>query len=89
MCGTEGTFHIQPLDNPTARVSLSKAREEYKKGTQEVEFPKYTRYVADAADMARIVRGEKQADFTPEHDLSVQETLLKAVSYTHLRAHET
>jgi predicted dehydrogenase len=78
VCGTEGTFHIQPLDNPTARVSLSKAREEYKKGTQEVEFPKYTRYVADAADMARIVRGEKQADFTPEHDLSVQETLLKA-----------
>ncbi|HEX5273089.1 MAG TPA: Gfo/Idh/MocA family oxidoreductase, partial [Gemmataceae bacterium] len=78
VCGTEGTFHIQPLDNPTARVSLSKAREGFRKGTQEVKFPKYTRYVADAADMARIIRGEKRADFTPEHDLSVQETLLKA-----------
>ena len=25
VCGTEGTFHIQPLDNPSARVSLSQA----------------------------------------------------------------
>jgi predicted dehydrogenase len=78
VCGTEGTFHIQPLDNPAARVSLSKARAGYRKGTQEVRFPKYTRYVDDAADMARILRGEKAADFTYEHDLTVQETLLKA-----------
>jgi predicted dehydrogenase len=78
VCGTEGTFHIQPLDNPAARVSLSRARGEYKKGTQDVKFPKYTRYVDDAADMARVLRGEKPFDFTPEHDLAVQETLLKA-----------
>lgn len=77
-CGTEGTFHIQPLDNPSARVSLSQSREEYKRGTQELRFPKYTRYIDDAADMARIIRGEKAADFTPEHDLIVQETLLRA-----------
>ena len=57
VCGTEGTFHIQPLDNPSARASLSQARGEYKKGTQEVTFPKYVRYVGDAADMARIIRG--------------------------------
>src|SRR4051794_17219847 len=44
VCGTEGTFHIQPLDAPAARVSLSKARDEYKKGTQDLKFPKYTRY---------------------------------------------
>jgi predicted dehydrogenase len=78
VCGTEGTFHIQPLDNPSARVSLSTARAEYRKGTQEVKFPKYTRYVADAADMARVIRGEKGTDFPPEHDLAVQETLLRA-----------
>jgi predicted dehydrogenase len=78
VCGTEGTFHIQPLDNPSARVSLSKAQGEYKKGTQDVKFPKYTRYVDDAADMARIIRGEKATDFPYEHDLAVQETLLKA-----------
>ena len=78
VCGTEGTFHIQPLDNPSARVSLSQDRGEYKKGTQDVTFPKYSRYVGDAADMARIIRGEKRADFSPEHDLTVQATLLRA-----------
>jgi len=78
VCGTEGTFHIQPLDNPSARVSLSQARGEYKKGTQEIQFPKHTRYVDDAADMAKILRGEKASDFSPEHDLAVQETLLRA-----------
>ncbi len=78
VCGTEGTFQIQPLDNPSARVSLSQARGKYKKGVQEVTFPRYTRYVGDAADMARIIRGEKASDFLPEHDLAVQETLLRA-----------
>jgi hypothetical protein len=28
--------------------------------------------------MARVIRGEKPSDFPPEHDLAVQETLLKA-----------
>lgn len=78
VCGSEGTFHIQPLDNPSARVSLSKARGDYKKGTQEIKFPKYSRYVDDAADMARVIRSDKPTDFTYDHDLTVQETLLKA-----------
>lgn len=78
VCGTEGTFHIQPLDNPAARVSLSRDRGQYRKGTQPLTFPKYTRYAGDAADMARIIRGEKPADFSYRHDLNVQETLLKA-----------
>lgn len=78
VCGTEGTFHIQPLDNPSARVALSAARGEYKKGCQDVRFPKFSRYIADAADMAKIIRGEKASDFSYKHDLIVQETLLKA-----------
>jgi predicted dehydrogenase len=78
VCGKEGTFHIQPLDKPAARVSLARARGEYKKGTQEVKFSRYVRYVDDAADMARILRGDKTTDFSYEHDLTVQETLLKA-----------
>jgi predicted dehydrogenase len=78
VCGTEGTFQIQPLDNPSAKVVLSEARAGYKKGAQEIKFPRYNRYVGDAADMARVIRGEKPSDFTPQHDLAVQETLLKA-----------
>jgi predicted dehydrogenase len=78
VCGTEGTFHIQPLDNPAARITLSRDREGYKKGTQDVTFPKYVRYVDDAADMAKIIRGEKPSDFGPDHDLAVQESVLLA-----------
>jgi len=78
VCGTSGTFHIQPLDNPAARVTLSAPHGEYKKGTHEVTFPKFSRYVADAADMARIIRGEKETDFPYTHDLAVQQTVLLA-----------
>ena len=78
VCGTEGTFHIQPLDNPTATISLSKVRGNYRAGIQEVQFPKYLRYVDDAADMASILRDEKESDYTYAHDLHVQQTVLQA-----------
>ena len=78
VCGTEGSFHIQPLDNPSARVALSAARDTYVKGYQDITFPKYVRYVDDATDMAKIIRGEKESDFSPDHDLAVQTSLLKA-----------
>jgi predicted dehydrogenase len=78
VCGTEGTFHIQPLDNPSARVALAAPHGEYRRGYQDVKFPKYVRYVDDATDMARIIRGEKSTDFPYDHDLTVQTTLLQA-----------
>jgi predicted dehydrogenase len=78
VCGTEGTFHIQPLDNPSARVALSAARGGFRTGYQDVHFAEFQRYVADAADMARVIRGEKASDYSYDHDLAVQETLLKA-----------
>ncbi len=78
VCGTEGTFHLQPLDDPSARVTLSQARDQYMKGYQDISFPNYVRYVDDAADMAKIIRGEKDSDFSPEHDLTVQSSLLEA-----------
>jgi len=78
VCGTEGTFHVEPLDAPNVRFALSKARGKYQKGYQEVKFGDYSRYVADAADMAKIVRGEKPADFSYEHDYQVQKSVLIA-----------
>lgn len=78
LCGTEGTFHLQPLDQPVARITLSKPRGKYPQGTTEVTFPKYVRYVADAHDMAQVIRGEKASDFSPAHDLAVQRSLLQA-----------
>jgi predicted dehydrogenase len=78
VCGTRGTVHIQPLDSPAIRLTLDRDRGEYKRGTHEIALPKFTRYVADAADMARIIRGEKESDFSYAHDLAVQETVLRA-----------
>jgi predicted dehydrogenase len=83
VCGRFGTFHIQPLDQPAAWIALDQVRDGYVQGTQTVKFPKFVRYVADAADMAKIIRREKPADFSYEHDLAVQETLLKASGMDH------
>ena len=76
--GSEGTLHFQPLDNPSAKLALSKDRGKYHQGYQDITFPKYTRYVDDAADLAKIVREEKDADFSYEHDYEVQKTVLLA-----------
>jgi predicted dehydrogenase len=78
VCGTAGTLQIQPLDNPAVRLTLSQPRGDYNRGPQDVTFPKYSRYIGDAADMARILRGEKPSDFSYQHDLTVQRTLLQA-----------
>ncbi len=85
VCGTEGTFHIQPLDRPSVTLSLSQERsfgeggKVYPKGTSTITFePPYPRYVGDAADLAAIVRGEKENPYPSSHDLAVQETVLAA-----------
>jgi predicted dehydrogenase len=78
ICGTEATLQIQPLDAPSCRLAFSQPRGDYRAQTQEVKLPKFPRYVDDAADMAKILRGEKASDFSYDHDLTVQETLLQA-----------
>jgi predicted dehydrogenase len=78
VCGRSGTFHIQPLDAPNVVYALDRDQGEYRRGRHEVKFGNYERYVGDAADMARIIRGEKECDFSYEHDLAVQETVLRA-----------
>jgi len=78
VCGTEGTLHIQPLDNPSARLALSQPRGDFSAGYQDIALPKYVRYVNDAADMAECIRGEKEFPFTPAHDVAVQKSLLTA-----------
>ena len=82
VCGTKGTFHIQPLDSPSARVALDEPHGDFRAGYQDVSFPKFTRYVADSADMAQVIRGEKADDFPSAHEWLVQETLLAACGLT-------
>lgn len=78
VCGTQGTFHIQPLDNPAVRATFAAPHGFYRAGYQDIRLPEYERYIADAADIAVVIRGEKAADFSYEHDLAVQEAVLQA-----------
>ncbi|HVU87955.1 MAG TPA: Gfo/Idh/MocA family oxidoreductase [Pirellulales bacterium] len=78
VCGTEGTCHVQPLDEPNVQLALSRPRGDYKKGYQEIRFGEYPRYVGDMADLAKLIRGEKEPDFSYDHDITVLETMLTA-----------
>ena len=79
LCGTEGTLHIEPLDaTKSVRLTLSKERGKYQQGRQDIPVEPLERYVGDAADFAKVIRNEKPHDWSPMHDLAVQETVLKA-----------
>ena len=43
VCGSEGTFHIQPLDNPAVRATFSSPHGDYRAGYQDIRLPKYER----------------------------------------------
>ncbi len=77
-CGTEGTFHIQPLDDPTARLALARPRGPFRAGYQQLTFGDYRRYVGDAEDMAQVIRQQKPDSYGYTHELAVQRTLLRA-----------
>ena len=78
VCGDAGTFDIRPLEPPKARLALAQPRADFKKGYQDVAFPNLPRYEADFVDLAKVIRGEKKFEWSIEHDLAVQETVLKA-----------
>ncbi|MEX0818740.1 MAG: Gfo/Idh/MocA family oxidoreductase, partial [Pirellulaceae bacterium] len=74
VCGDQGSIDIKPLEPPRATLALDTTHGEYAEGTREVTLqPLGGRYDGDFMDLAKIIRGEKQHDFPPEHDLAVQE----------------
>jgi predicted dehydrogenase len=79
VCGTKGTFEIYPLEPAKARLVLHTAAAGFQKGSQEITLPKAGgRYDGDFADLAAVLRGEHAFEYTPAHDLAVQETVLLA-----------
>ena len=78
-CGDRGTVDIRPLEPPQLMLALDRPVEEHEKGYQEVTLPKMPgRYDDQLIELARTIRGEKESDYLPEHDLAVQEAVLKA-----------
>lgn len=79
VCGTKGTVEIRPLEPPSLVLTLEEPAGGYGKGQHEIELPMTTgRYDDEFRDLARMVRGEKAPPYSPEHDLAVQEALLRA-----------
>jgi len=79
VCGDQGGVDIKPLEPPRATLALEAAHGDYAQGTREVTLkPLGGRYDGDFLDLAKIIRGEKEHDFPPEHDLAVQEVVLRA-----------
>ena len=78
VCGDGGTVDIRPLEPPAIRLALAAPRGEFKAGYQDVKVPNRPRYEADFVDLAQVIRGEKTFEWSPAHDLAVQETVLRA-----------
>lgn len=79
VCGTEGTIDIRPLEPPKLLLALSAPRGAHRKGYQEIALPAMPgRYDDHLIELARIVRGEKETEYPPAHDLLVQELVLRA-----------
>ena len=78
VCGTMGSVVLQPLEPPAVRLCLREPREGYQSGWQDVSVANIPRYVRDAEELARCIRGEQEFPYPTEHDFTVQETLLRA-----------
>ena len=79
VCGTEGMLEIRPLEPPRLSLTLDRRRDRFVRGYQEVPLPKMTgRYDDQLRELARIARGETQSEYSPTHDLLVQELTLRA-----------
>ena len=79
VCGSEGTLEIRPLEPAKATLALDRPRGKYRKGFQELALPTPSgRYDDQLRELARIVRGEAQSEYPPEHDLAVHELVLRA-----------
>ncbi|TNJ65971.1 Gfo/Idh/MocA family oxidoreductase [Paenibacillus hemerocallicola] len=90
VCGDQGTIDIRPIEpphhrlteSPKLRMALAQPRGGFQAGYQEVPLPPLgKRYDAQLIEFARIVRGEIENPYTLEHELLVQESLLKACGY--------
>jgi len=69
-------MEIQQLESGKFTLNLDQARESYKKGSQTVQLKGGRSYVPEFADLAKVIHGEKELAWTPQHDLTVHKTLL-------------
>ncbi len=79
VCGDKGTVEIRPLEPPRLLFAPDRPLKKYKKGYHLINLPPMPgRYDEQLIELARIIRGQKESEYPPEHDLAVQEAVLKA-----------
>lgn len=76
--GDQGTLALQPLEPPALRLCLREPRGEYRQGWQPIAVIDIPRYERDLAELARCLRAGEPLPYSYEHDLIVQETVLRA-----------
>ena len=82
VCGSNGVFDLRPLHGLKFRLALEESRGKYQTGYQDVELkPDLGGFIPAFLDLAAIIRGEKEPEWSPEHDLAVHETVLRASGY--------
>ncbi len=82
--GTEGSAILEPFEPAdTIRLCLLKPSAEFPLGVSTLKLEARPRYVASLEAFVRDLRGEKEPDRTLDHELLVQETLLRATGKLH------
>lgn len=76
--GTNGVALVKPIEQPTLVMNLMKPAGPYRAGTQTVSLPRYERYADEFIALAAAVRNNEPLAVTPEEELTVHETLLRA-----------
>jgi predicted dehydrogenase len=79
--GTEGAIVIPHLGSGHLKNRNVQPIEIYRRGDddwQTLELPADPLQISDLREFAAVLASNKQPDFSLEHDLSVQETLLRA-----------
>jgi predicted dehydrogenase len=76
--GSNGNAVVRPIEPPVLQIDLAKPAGPYQARTQTVQLPPFRRYVGDFAELAEAVRLKRPLRVTPEEDLLVQESVLRA-----------
>jgi predicted dehydrogenase len=77
--GTDGSFVLRPIEpGDKMQVVMREATGPYRAGWQDVEMPKHVRYVEDFQELARALKTGQPLRYSYDHELLVQETLVRA-----------
>jgi predicted dehydrogenase len=80
--GSVGSAIMEPMEPAdTLRLALTEPRGGYPAGVSIVDLEARPRYVASLEAFVKDIRGEKQPDRSLDHELLVQETILRATGH--------